>query len=81
MAYFDTPEHDDAGRRFVAWFNDLNSGDRRDVEADDGPHDTFADWVNQTPATTAEDYDRIAELHSHGRIEFGDDGRAHFRKS
>lgn len=79
MAYFDTPEHADAGRRFVSWFNDLNQSDRRDVTAAEGPHDAIADWVNQAAGTSPADYDRVAVLHSHGVVEFGDDGRANLR--
>lgn len=79
MAYFDTPEHYDAGRRFAAWFNDLDPVDRRNVETEEGPHDAFADWVNQSPGTSTEDYSRVTELYSHGLVEFGDDGQAHFR--
>jgi hypothetical protein len=79
VAYFDTPEHADAGRRFVSWFNDLNQSDRRDVTAAEGPHDAIADWVNQAAGTSPADYDRVAVLHSHGVVEFGDDGCAHLR--
>lgn len=82
--YTPTAEDDTSARAFTAWFNALEQAERQRYQAldrddEEDSHEAMADWVNSTPGTTIEDYDRVTELHSMGIVEIGDDAHAHYR--